>query len=317
VQERGRFVDIRELKYFIEVAEAKNVDKAAASLHLSTRTLIRLIQALEEDTGTSLFFHTPTGVELTSAGNVLLKHAYDIISSMEFLKDDVIRIGQQERKRLDIGGYGTAMFKIIPEIHQAFRKAHPDVEVVVHDLPPYQQIEALRQGHIQIAFDRDLPAAQDLRMELVFQEHQVVALPRTYELANIPAIHMSDFRNYPLTGSNNPAWLRRVEAWFKPYGFFPCTTLQKAGTCLSSIALVSAGYGMTLVPASVQTMSFQNVVFRPLLEDAAPTYDLHCTFLKSNHSPLLAAMLETVRSYRATSEMVRRLSDSFSRALPE
>jgi DNA-binding transcriptional LysR family regulator len=317
VHERGYFVDIRELKYFIGVAETKNIDKAAASLHLSTRTLVRLIQTLEKDTGTSLFFHTPTGVELTPAGNVLLMHAYEIISSMEFLKNDVKRIGRQERKRLDIGAYGTAMFNIIPEIHQAFREAHPDIEVVVHNLPTYQQIEALRQGHIQIAFDRYLPTAQDLLVELVIQEPQVVALPRTYELANLPAIHMSDFRDCPLIGSNNPDWEKRFETWFKPYGFGPCTTPQKASSIMSAVALVSAGFGITPVPASLETMSFQNVVFRPLLTDTALTVDLHCACLNSNQSPLLAAMLETVRSYRAASEMVRRFSDSFSGALPE
>lgn len=302
-------MDIRELKYFIGVAEAKNIDKAAARLHLSTRTLIRLIQTLEEDTGTSLFAHTPVGVELTAAGKLLLKHAYEIVSSMEFLKENVKRIGRQECKQLDIGAFGVALFNIIPEIRRAFCKAHPDVEVLIHDLPPHQQIEALRQGRIQIAFDRYLPSAHDLQVELVTQERLAVAVPQAHELTTLPTIRMSDFRHYPSIGSNNPAWVRTYEAWFKPYGFDPCTTPQKAGGVMSAVALVAAGFGICFVPASLQTMSFENVVYRPLLAETAITYDLHCAYLASNHSPLLAAILETVRSYRATSEMLRRCSD--------
>lgn len=301
-------MDIRELKYFIGVAEAESVDKAAARLHLSTRTLVRLIQKLEHETGTSLFSHSPAGVELTSAGKLLLKHAYEIISSMEFLKENVKRIGKQERKQLDVGACGVALFNIIPEINRAFCNSHRDVEVVIHDLPPYQQLEALRQGRIQIAFDRYLSPAPDLQVELVVQEPQVVALPKTHELAALPAIQMSDFRCYPSIGSNNPDWVRSYETWFKPYGFDPCTTPQKAGGVMAGVALVAAGFGISFVPASLQAMSFENVVYRPLLADTAITFDLHCAYLSSNHSPLLAAMMETVRSYRTASEMVRRFS---------
>lgn len=300
-------MDIRELKCFVALAKAKNVDQAAASLCLSPRTLIRLIKALESNAGASLISRTPLGIELTPSGRVLLEHACQITASIEFILEDVKSIDRNERRRFDVGACGTAMFNVIPEICQVFGDAHPEVEVVIHDMPPSQQIESLRQGSIQIAFDRYLPTAQGLSVELVIQECQVVALPTAHELAKHTTVHLSEFRNYPVIGSSNPEWERRIEAWFRPHGFAPRTTSQKAGSIMSAIALVAAGFGIALVPASLQSMSVQNVVFRPLT-DAAITIDLHCAFLSSNQLPILAAMLGTVRSYRAAREMAPRLS---------
>ena len=303
-------VDIRELKYFIELAKVGNIDKAALRLRISTRTLFRLVHTLQEEAGTPLLAHAPKGLALTEGGRTFLEYAYKIVASMESLVEDVQRIGQQELKRLEIAVYGSAMFNAIPELHQAFRKAHPDIDLVVHTLPPEQQIEALRQGRIEMAFDRYLQPAPDLRVELVIPENHVVAVPQTHELAKLSAIHVSDLRDYPFIGCNNPNWYGRFDKWFKPYGFEFRTTVQKASNVMSAVALVSAGFGITLAPAFLQTMSFRNVVFRPLLTDAAApiTFDLHCAYLRDNPSPLVAALLETVRAYRDASEMVQNCS---------
>lgn len=291
-------MDIRALKNFIGVAEERSIGQAATRLHLSKSALSRQIQTLEEDFGASLFVRTIAGIELTAAGETLLRSARQVIATLEQATEDIQRDSQQLSGRLDIGVYGTAMFNIIPELYRAFKKAYPEVELVLHTLNQLQQLEALRHGHIQIAFDRYLPASQDLLVELVTQEPLVVALPEDNELTRLPAIHWSDFRDQPMIDDmGDPDSPLGYRAMFRPYGFEPLI-VQRACDIMTSVAMVSAGLGLAVAPAYFQKMSFPNVVFRPLLTDTEYTLDLHCAYRKGKQSPLLAAMLDTVRAYR-------------------
>ncbi len=291
-------MDTRALKYFIRVAEEQSIGRAAPLLHLSPSALSRQIQALEEDFDAPLFVRTISGVELTAAGETLLRTARQILALLDQAAEEIHCNDRQLTGRLDIGVYGTAMFNIIPEIQQAFSKAHPQVEVVLHTMPRYQQFEALRQGRIQIAFDRYLPAANDLLVELVVQEPMVVAIPKDSELARFPAIRWSDFRDQPLIDdTGDPDSPLGYKALSRPYGFEP-RVVQRAPDIISSIALVSAGMGITPVPVGVLGITFPNVVYRPLITDSEYTFDLYCAYRKGKQSPLLAAMLETVRIYR-------------------
>lgn len=293
-------MDIRTLKYFIGVAEERSIGRAADRLNLSKSALSRQIQMLEEDIGASLFVRTNSGVELTQAGEALLKTAHQVVGALEQVSEDIQRNSQQLTGRLNVGVYGTAMFNIIPEIQRAFCNAHPNVELVLYTRPQPQLLESLRQGHIQIVFDRYLPASADVVVELVVQESLVVALPHGNELTKLAAIRWSDFRDQPLIDDmGDPDSPLGYRAMCRPYGFTP-QVAQRACDIMTSIALVAAGLGITVVPAYLQTMTFPNVVFRPLVADTEYTIDLHCAYRKGKQSLLLAAMLETVRKYRET-----------------
>lgn len=289
-------MDVRSLKFFIEVAREGNIGRAAAGLHLSSRTVTRQIQTLEEDMGVVLFSRSSAGVELTPAGETLLRHAHQIIASMDMAADHVRGIGQG---RLNVGAYGTALFNIIPEIQQAFNRKYPGIEIVLHTMPLQQQLEALRQGRILIAFDRFITAAPDLQVELVAEEPHAVALPRGHQLANNrTAIHLSDFRGQPIISSTTRKPSSAFLSWFQPYGFSPSISSQRSHDILSGIALVAAGFGIIPVLVHMQSIPIPNVVYLPLLSDKKCTIDLHCAYCKNETSPLLAALLETVREYR-------------------
>ncbi len=289
-------MDIRSLKLFIEVAREGNIGRAATSVHLSSRTVTRQIQTLEEDMGVVLLSRSSAGVDLTPAGEILLRHAHQIIASMDMAADHVRGIGQG---RLHVGAYGTALFNIIPDIQLAFSSKYPGIEIVLHTMSLPQQLEALRQGRILIAFDRSIKTAPDLQVELVAEEPLVVALPRGHQLANDrTAIHLSDFRGQPIIGSMTRSPSDTFPSWFQPYGFSPSISSQRSHDILSGIALVAAGFGIIPVPAYMENISIPNVVYLPLLTEEKITIDLHCAYRKNETSPLLAALLETVREYR-------------------
>lgn len=298
-------MDTHALKCFMRLAEARSVDRAAASLHLSPRTLIRQVQALEKDIGAALFSRPAIGTRLTSAGESLLRNAYQIMKSFNQATEDVRRIGHGRLDRIDVGVFGTAMFNTIPEIQRIFCESHPGIEVVLHMLPKQQQLDALREKRIQIAFDRDLPQASDLEVELVAQEPIALALPQNHALARRETIRFSDFSGQQIIASHEPESPRRFRTLSQQHGFELCVSPHRSTEIMSGIALVAAGIGIIAIPASLQSIAFPNVAYRPLQTDL--TADLHCAYLKGHPSPPLAAMLETVRAYRKSIRVHRPL----------
>ena len=150
-------MDLRQLNYFIAVAETRHLGRAAERLHLSQPPLTRQIQQLEAELGVQLFRRTPRGMELTQAGEELLRDAQNIRTLVAQAAERAQRAGLGQAGRLDVGVYGSAMFGLVPQVLSAFRARHPDVELVLHYAQTPAQLPALRQGRVHLVFERMLP----------------------------------------------------------------------------------------------------------------------------------------------------------------
>lgn len=289
-------MDIRQLKYFIAVADERNISRAAARLHISQPPLTRHIQSLEEELGVQLFTRTNWGVELTQAGESLLNHARNIKTHVELATEQARRAGKGQSGRIDIGIFGSAMLNIVPRILNDFVETHPNVKVVLHSAPKGRQIEALHQGRILIAFDRYLPESSELQIERVSREPILLALNRRHPLAHKDRISIDDLRNEPLIGEQDSSVFSAAQALFRHHGFEPMV-VQRAVDMISAAVMVAGGFGSALVPESVQNLQLPNVVYRPLVTEVDSMIDLHCAYRKDERSPLLAALLVSVRAY--------------------
>jgi len=292
-------MEIRQLRYFIAVAEERNISRAAARLHISQPPLTRQIQALEEQMGVSLFNRTHWGVELTPAGAMFLEHARQIQAHMERASELARRAGAGQIGRLDVGVFGSAMLNIMPRILNAFSVTHPNVELVLSNAPRGAQIEALHRGHIMIAFDRYLPASPELSVELVCEEPVLVALNSRHPLAAQHEIRIEQLRNEALIGEQDLSVFTALRDIFHHHDFEP-RTVQKAADLISAALMVAGGFGTALVPNSVRSLQLPNVVYRPLRADMEAHIQLHCAYRTEESSPLLAALLSTVRAFRET-----------------
>lgn len=291
-------MDIRQLKYFIVVAEERNISRAAARLHISQPPLTRHIQSLEEELDVRLFTRTNWGVELTQAGEALLSHARNIKSHVDLATEQARRAGKGLVGRIDIGIFGSAMLNIIPRILNQFVESHPDVKIVLHSGPKGRQIEALHQGRILIAFDRYLPESPELMTELVCREPILVALNTRNPLAQRASLTPADLREESMIGEQDPSVAMATQSMFKTLGYEP-VFVQKATDMISAAVMVAGGFGSSLVPESVQNLQLPNVVYRPLVSDlGSPLIDLHCAYRRDETSPLLIELLKTVREYR-------------------
>lgn len=299
-------MDVRRLKYFIAVAEERNISRAAARLHISQPPLTRHIQSLEEDLGVRLFSRTNWGVELTQAGALLLEHARNINAHIELASEQIQRVAQGLLGRIDIGVFGSSMLDIVPRILNDFSASHPDVTVVLQAGPKGQQIEALHHGRIMAAFDRYLPDSAEIAVELVSRERVMVALNTRNALASEPRIHVEQLRGETLIGELDSSVFRSTLLMFEHYGFQP-TLGQRAVDMISATVMVAGGFGTALVPESVLSLHLPNVVYRPLESEIDVSLDLHCAYRRDETNPLLAEMLKTARAHRAANDLTWQL----------
>ena len=295
-------MDLRQLKYFIAVAEELNIGRAAMRLHISQPPLTRQIHQLEEDLGVQLFIRTPRGVELTQAGEMFLDEARNIRALVDRALERTRRAGQGKLGRLDIGIFGTGILGAIPRMLQLFRETHPDVRVVLHTMTKDEQIEALRQKRIMLAFNRIISPLPDLATELIIKERLFLAVNETHPLSQQASVSFMELARQPLvlfpTGAR-PNFVDRVIELCRNKGFDPDIS-QVVGDAVTGVALVAGGFGLTLVPKSATTLGLPGVVFRPFDDIDSATVDLSCIYRKDDESAVLRAFLESIRKFRDT-----------------
>lgn len=294
-------MDLRQLRYFVAVAEEANIGRAAARLHISQPPLTRQIQQLEADLGVVLFTRTPKGMELTPAGELFLEEARNIQSLVEQATERTQRAGQGRLGRIDVAIFGSAILDVIPEVLMAFRNRYPDVKVVLHTMTKAEQIEALRQKRITVAFNRFLEEQPDMETRLVTSQRVMLAVPVEHPLARFDAVPFAEVAPYPLVVfpvGTRPSFIDRLMKMCAAAGFQPNIS-QAVGDTVNAIALVACGFGICVVPSSASTLRVSGVAYRDLIEvPDGGVVDLSCFYRKGDTSPMLAGLLDVVDEYR-------------------
>jgi LysR family transcriptional regulator, benzoate and cis,cis-muconate-responsive activator of ben and cat genes len=291
-------VDLRQLRYFVAVAEERNFGRAAARLHVSQPPITRQIKLLEDELGTPVFNRMSWGVELTPAGEALLPRAQEIAALVGYATDLAQRVGAGNVGRLEVGIFGSGALSIVPAILKRYSRRYPEVEIGLFNAPQYSQIQALRQRRILITFDRYLPDDSDLIVEVVARERLFVAVHESNPLARKARVAFEELKGEPMMmarDARHADWLRML---CHDNGFEP-TVSQRAGDVVSGLTFVAKGFGVEVVPESVRVLQLPGLTYRRLHSVAGPHahLDLQCAYRRGDMSPLLSGVLEAVHSY--------------------
>lgn len=292
----------RKLAYFIAVAETGHIGRAAERLRISQPPLTRQIQALEADLGVELFHRTARGVTLTEAGEQLLADARNIRLLADQAAERAQRAGKGQIGRIDVGLYGSASFDIVPRMLAAFSRTHPEVKLVLHYAQAPQQVEALRQGRVQVVFERLVPDDADIATELVAREAVVLALPVDHPLAHEHVVPVARLRNEPMI-VQRPLYsvLATVaEQICRAHGFEPRAIQDSSDVVMATIA-AAINRAVCLVPASMSNVRIPGIVYRPIRSEVEAHMELHCFYLRQETSPLLDGFLTAIRKHRHSS----------------
>lgn len=296
-------MDIRQLRYFLAVAEEQNIGRAAKRLFISQPPLTRQIQQLEEDLQVQLFDRTSKGVELTSAGTLFLTETRNILSLLEQAQERTQRAGKGQLGRLDVAIFGSAILRTIPEILQLFRAKYPEVNVVMHSMTKGEQIEALRQKRISVGFNRMLLPLPDIESTLIVEEKLMVALSKLHPLAHLDQVSLNQLDNEPMVlypKSSRPNFVDKISRIFQEAGL-TMNIAQTVNDAVTGLALASSGFGVCIVPASATVLSLPGITYIPLCDlPAHSTVDLSCIYRKNDESPLLQSFLSIVDEYKTT-----------------
>ena len=293
-------IELRHMRYFVAVVEQRSFRGAALHLHVSQPPLTRQIQQLEEVLGVTLLVRKPRGVELTDAGQVFFEEARNILLLTEQAASRSQLAGLGQIGRLDVGVFGSAVFDAIPRIIQEFRKHFPKVEVILHNLDRAGQIRALRERRITVGFNRFFEDEPDLSWEVVQTEWLNVALPHSHPLARNTTLSLAQIGGEPLIvypRSPRPSFIEQTLKLFHKKGVTP-GILHEVDDVVTAVALVSGGFGISLVTDSATNLRLPGIVYVPLCSGVRTSFDLCMIHRRGDESTLLNAFLGTVRSMR-------------------
>ena len=294
-------IDLKQLKYFLAVAEEKSFSRAAERLHISQPPLSQQIMKLESELGVKLFARTTRTFELTVAGKALMGEASDMLAKMRMTIDTIRQIDRGEVGRLRVGIVGSAMWGPIPSLLEEFQTKYPRVTWTLHEQGPTVQYESLRAKQIDVGFWREPKMNDDelrndnLRQELCFRENVCVAVNEHHPLATRSHIELTDLADEPmltlaLDKSSFPRYLIQccVNAGFQPAIF------QEAAEPQTILAMVGAGLGVALMPETTSRIGWPGVVFLPIRTNP-PSANLYLTYTTLDDAPVVRAFLNILR----------------------
>lgn len=273
-------MELRHLRYFIAVAEESHITRAAERLGIQQPPLSQQIRALEQELGVQLLRRKPRGVELTDAGQALLERARIILEEVEHAFASTRRTARGEQGRVVVGFTGSAPFHpFVPRVIRSFREMSPLVSLVLEESGSSELVQSLHNESIDAAFIRSpLPDVVELMVRPLIEEDMIVALPMSHALAvgsaatdsanslAAPALPLASLANetfilYKRPGG--PGLYDTIITACRGAGFSPRVG-QEAPRIISTLNLVAAGLGLSIVPASLRRLQMDGVVYRRL-----------------------------------------------------
>lgn len=259
-------VELRHLRSFCAVAEELHFGRAASRLGLSQPPLSLQVRQLEEAVGARLFDRHSRRVLMTDAGRALHESARRILRDVAGALVAARQAGSGEVGELRIGFAPTLMLSSLAHVVRRYRLRHPQVRLDLRELPSARQMTALLDGELDVGLLREPETDPRLTVEHILREPLVLALPRGHAKAGQARVSLSALATDPwvlFPRSIAPLLYDQVMQLCRAAGFTP-RVAQESHETYTTVGLVGAGLGVTIVPAGVSRMGWPGVVYKPI-----------------------------------------------------
>ncbi|HUA81113.1 MAG TPA: LysR substrate-binding domain-containing protein [Dyella sp.] len=289
------YLELRHLKYFVTVADELHFGRAAERLGISQPPLSQQIHALEQRLGAKLFERKGRGIVLSSAGSALLPRARTLLTQAERAAESVARSQRGELGELHLGLMSSGPFTVVvPRVLARFRERLPDVRLVIHEMATSHQIDALEQGLIDVGVIRPDTLPSGIKAIELFKDSLTVVMHSSNPLAAKEGpIAIDELANEDFIFYQRSLGVRlydEVIALCTRAGFNP-RILYEVRELPTIIGLISGGFGVAVLPGSVQRMMVENVVYRPVAHMEAATA-VWAIYRNDANDPMVHAFLD-------------------------
>jgi DNA-binding transcriptional LysR family regulator len=290
-------MELRQLRYFVAVAEEGNISRAAQKIFLTQPALSRQIKALEEELGQCVLERQAHSIRLTPAGEILLREARELLAHADLVLERVRATGHGLRLRV---GYAPSFAAgILSVAVSSFTQTHPNAQVELHDASTKEMLAGLEDDKLDIAITlRREDEARGLKWAPILKTTLSLAVNRQHPLAKLKRVSPADVAKEPLVilrRSEYPEYWDMVAAWLRGTK----QRLRIAGEydgAESLMAAVEAGLGVALVSTSIGRLYPERTCLKPL-SPALPPVCIHAGYRTSRSSDkALMVFIEELRS---------------------
>jgi DNA-binding transcriptional LysR family regulator len=286
-------MNLRQLQYFVLLAEELHFRRAAERLHITQAPLSLAIQALERELGTTLFVRTQRRVSLTESGALLRADALAILDRIEQSRAMIRDLETGTIGQIRVGVTpASSLLPFFPKLISTFRAAHPKVRILMKEMTSREQIRALQAREIDVGILRNphKSEASDLSFIKLLTDPLVVAMDRGNPLSKRRSIKLADLRHEPFISYPRQAGVaiyEQVTALFAARGFAP-TVVQEVQEVTTLIGLAATGFGVAVVPSGLTYIRAPNIVYLRLTDLDAVT-EVHMASREIETSIIIAS----------------------------
>ena len=265
-------MELRQLRYFVTLAEELHFGRAAAREHIVQSALSQQLQRLEREVGVQLLERTTHHVRMTSAGDALLREARAILAHVDRAAVAARRAaGTAATLRV---GVVDASYDSMPQILAEVHDRYPDLAVHQVEVGVPQQFKMLIDGHLDVGLGRASLAPPEVAAELFRLDPLGVLVPDSHRLAALPAVPVAALAEEPLLlaeKSRAPEFNQFVIELCRSVGFIPTVYRGTVDSIRAAADLVVQGRCVVCAPASCRSavLEIPELVWRPLVEPSS------------------------------------------------
>ncbi|KWI81116.1 LysR family transcriptional regulator [Burkholderia ubonensis] len=259
-------MELKQLRYFVAVADELHFGRAAKRLFISQPALSFDIRKFEDALGVQLFARTSKSVALTNAGEVLLGEARRLLLQAAEAERLTVRSASGYAGRLRVGFVHSMLYRGLPDAVRRFEADHPGVEIVLSEMNTQAQVQAIQRGQIDLGYAHWGHFPPEVDSTPIHAEPFVCCLPAGHPLARRRQVALAALANEPFIlfpRDAAPHYHDLIIAQCVNAGFSPLIR-HEARLWQTILSMIEFGMGVALVPRVLQQVKSGRLAFRPL-----------------------------------------------------
>jgi DNA-binding transcriptional LysR family regulator len=294
-------MELRQLRYFIEIADQGSFTRAAETLSIAQPALTTQVQKLESELRAPLFLRNKRGITLTEVGRAVLDQARNTVDAADATVRIAALAADDEHARLVFGFSAGFPFTVIANLVRGLRRERQTIRIDLREMRSAEQVASLLSGAIDFAFVHDRPDLQlhGLVHVPIAEESLMVAFPAAHRLAGRQSVKVSELAHESFiipTENFGEAARDEVYAATARAGFMP-RIADEVSDIRILLGLVAAGLGVAIVSSAADCMAVEDITFVPIV----PKIALHFSVMyrPGFGGKVLAPFLASVQDYAA------------------